>query len=394
MSGSARASLTSASRRAASVSASVGWSASRLSMMIQRGRSMSPASSKGRPAMISAHRRVRPTSSRPGSMRASRRHLRIWILAVMSRCLSASATMSSSVSTTTAGVAGSVLAVRPPRGPAARPRREAPAGPAARRRVAPAARPDAARRAPASLRPRPSLRSALLPPPPPLPEGGRGPPAPGCSASARRRTASSGEGRLAAWASRISTISAAPSGRLAFSVSEMPLSSICQIRDRVGTGEFRRNVGRAAALRLGQRRIVGRIRHEFQPRDEMGEIGKVGEDDGRIGAAVVLVAIVGERACDVAARRCAGTGRRCARGRRGPAWRAPSPRRLGRRHGRSPGRAATARRGPSLRRRARSSPAPRRRRLCLPSRQWRGNGRPAGRHRCAAGRSAGSATAP
>ena len=57
----------------------------------------------------------------------------------------------------------------------------------------------------------------------------------------------------------------------------------------------------ARALGLGQRHVVGDRRHDLHARDEMGELGEIGEHHRRIGAGVVLVAQLGERRGDVAA---------------------------------------------------------------------------------------------
>ncbi len=61
-------------------------------------------------------------------------------------------------------------------------------------------------------------------------------------------------------------------------------------------GEF----GPARALDLAQRLVVDRVRHIFQPCHEVGEVGKVGEDHGRIGAGFVLRGELVERAGDIA----------------------------------------------------------------------------------------------
>ena len=64
----------------------------------------------------------------------------------------------------------------------------------------------------------------------------------------------------------------------------------------------RRREGAAArALGLGQRAVVGGGGHDLHARDEMGELGKVGDDHGRIGADVVLIAQSVSAACGVAA---------------------------------------------------------------------------------------------
>ena len=219
------------------------------------------------------------------------------------------------------------------------------------------------------------------------------------STAAVRRSdfsASSSVGRSAAWAMRISTISAALTGRFdglhLGNALEQHLPGARQHAHRQRLGELRA----APALVLRQRGVVGRRRHEAQPRHQMGELGKVGQHGRRVGAGIVLRAELGAAPPPHRPSSDARTGRRCgARSARPSMARTASAVDRAARHGRSPGRRSTGGRAPSLRRRARSSPA-RRRRPRSPSRpaillQMRDQH---ARRRCGAGRSAGSATAP
>ena len=131
-------------------------------------------------------------------------------------------------------------------------------------------------------------------------------------------------------------------------------------RQRRHARAARPGAGRARArppARPGASAALGR---QLQPRQPVRELEQVLQHHGRIGAGSVQRARAAPSAPAASPRisrfeqvEDAGCGRR------GPACRAPAPRRPRRRHGRSPGRAATARRAPSRRRRARSAPAPR-----------------------------------
>ena len=74
------------------------------------------------------------------------------------------------------------------------------------------------------------------------------------------------------------------------------LPDLAESADRQALGKFQAALG----LHRRQRRVLGRIGHEAQRRDEMGEIGKVGEDHGRIGADDILVAQLLQRRGSVA----------------------------------------------------------------------------------------------
>ena len=82
--------------------------------------------------------------------------------------------------------------------------------------------------------------------------------------------------------------------------SGMPFSSICQARDSTRIDSASANSApRVRSSSVSDASLGGR-RHEAQPGDEMGEIGKVGQHHRRVGAGVVLRAELGERGGDVA----------------------------------------------------------------------------------------------
>ena len=162
--------------------------------------------------------------------------------------------------------------------------------------------------------------------------------------------------------------------------------------------ELARPFGERLALLGRLRRIAGRA--DLRQRDAVHRFEQPAQHRPRIDAQIILLgasaasapgAVAGEhqRRADRASRR----------DRTGRASRAPASAVIAAafhaRHARSPGRGSTGRRAPSLRPRARSAPAPRARPRRLPlarhAREMRGE---LSRPGCAAGRSAGSATAP
>ena len=74
----------------------------------------------------------------------------------------------------------------------------------------------------------------------------------------------------------------------------LPDARQCRHRDAL------RQLGAANALDLAQRLVVRGVGHIFQARDQMGEIGKVGEDHRRACTGLILRGELGERSGDVA----------------------------------------------------------------------------------------------
>ena len=98
---------------------------------------------------------------------------------------------------------------------------------------------------------------------------------------------------------RTSTISAAAIGRAAACTSAMPLRSICQVRDST------RMDSDAASARPRVRSASPAIRrlpprNDLYARDEVGELGEVGQHHRRISADVVLLTQFLERGRDIA----------------------------------------------------------------------------------------------
>ena len=89
---------------------------------------------------------------------------------------------------------------------------------------------------------------------------------------------------------RTSSISAAASGRSAALHLGMPLSSICQVRERTRIDSAAAKRAAARAFRFAQRNIVGDRRHDLDASDKMGELGDIGQHHQRIGADIVLLA--------------------------------------------------------------------------------------------------------
>ena len=100
---------------------------------------------------------------------------------------------------------------------------------------------------------------------------------------------------------RTSTISAAASGRPAacdlLDALEQHLPGARQHAHRQLCGES----APARALGFGERNVVGQRRHDLEAGDEMRELGEIAEHHRRIGAGVVLLAQLGQRARHVGA---------------------------------------------------------------------------------------------
>ena len=68
------------------------------------------------------------------------------------------------------------------------------------------------------------------------------------------------------------------------------MSSICQVRDSTRIDSFAAKARPRVRSASASETIVGDRRHDLHARDEMGELGEIGEHHRRIGAGVVLVA--------------------------------------------------------------------------------------------------------
>ena len=173
---------------------------------------------------------------------------------------------------------------------------------------------------------------------------------------------SAGAGRSAVYARRIRTISAAAAWLGARAISSRPLSSICQARDKIAT-DSRSASDAAAPPLLGRQALAGRCwTQRLGAGGDVHGVGEIGQHLRRLGA----VAMQARRTPRAPRRRPAqqlldqiedapavGEAQHVAHALGARPCRRPW---------RAPGRAATARRAPSPRRRGRSAPAPRPRR--------------------------------
>ena len=94
-------------------------------------------------------------------------------------------------------------------------------------------------------------------------------------------------------------MSAAGNGRGESLISCMPLSKICQARDKTDIDRFCAKNAAAFAFGLAGGGI-DEIGRDFPRGDQMDEIGQISHDLARIGAGVILALEIGQRRRDIA----------------------------------------------------------------------------------------------